>query len=1170
MTENINWKLNEDDEEQQQEESSSSHLLVALEDLLKRSHNSSTFISKIKYQSKSVDNLLINRQYRQEKYRQTSTGDDNNNISITTRPELDLSCIGSDEENNEYDLEIQRSRSAPISPTRIYDKELGAFIDCEQQQSITDSFVYNIDLSDQNESTHQPNSRIAIFFDDDFLPEETNYEPSISLIHSSLNSNCLTITEENEEELEQLKRDDDEEQQQQQQQPPQNQNLLIDINENLTSIITLNNDNNQSDTYENDNQINKNETNDMNSLSLIYIDTRENNIERLSTIYEAPSPQPEIEDDINDDTDDKLIVYDIAQIDTSTKSSINHSNQESNTSTSLFNLSPITELNDIGSCYTDAFFKPYTNFTNNLSASRLCGTTLMITSKVYNPSSLLSTSLLTTNNDENSSSLPVINDQIISSSLSPQQQSSSRSSPMLFATLINDQSKSIMDNRKLSSLQQPTQHIKMMKVIQSSSSSLSDFVSLTPKLPLKTTTYYDDVLNVRHSLTNCSLMDQTSSLINENNSTTNQILDNYERRPSSTRRILTNGLLLSHSASNPIPRRVQEPLMSNRNNYYSIKQKTEEKLSSDSSSSSSSELLSSSDEKLFSRSHFIHQQERKFSQQRKASSLKSIPITSPKPSSKILYPIDFDTNNINLSWYQKRSFQTNKVPTSDSGIVIDTHSTPKSSSEDDDNNGLINTNQIKQYEINYKKNLTDLNILKKNIVNIENRLNEVMRELEIEQALIEGEHELVFKQILNASESDQQKIRQLNKNLRLLIERIMTEKKSKQNEIDYTQRNLLKLEHELNILEQQYSSSDEKILKKKEMITITRKKFEDLEFQFMELDTRCESELEKAEEHFQNEQKLVTQNAQIRQNTLRNLDHQQYMALHQAIMEKEKLEREKQKLKLFFKQKKLEVNELEKKIHNTWSNINGTSRAIYQSNPIHHYGSLNSPDRLSSPRIERKDNHQENSNETKEMMTNVKVEKMTLSEQQLPESHNENIKRIGLEEKLTDNIQTYDYPVKLREKNRIQERPLTRYLPIRSADFNLRAHIEGAGHFLNSPYISLTSTSCRGYLYKMGGIKFKIWNRRWFVFDRHRRSLFYYQDKNETKLRGCIYFQSIVEVYVDHLQSSSLRSPEPREATFIVKTIERPYYLVAPTVELMRLWVDVIITGAEGNTFAGV
>ena len=39
----------------------------------------------------------------------------------------------------------------------------------------------------------------------------------------------------------------------------------------------------------------------------------EDNIERLSTIYESPSPQLEIED-IFDDTYDKLIVYDIANI----------------------------------------------------------------------------------------------------------------------------------------------------------------------------------------------------------------------------------------------------------------------------------------------------------------------------------------------------------------------------------------------------------------------------------------------------------------------------------------------------------------------------------------------------------------------------------------------------------------------------------------------------------------------------------------------------------------------------------------------------------------------------------------------------------------------------------------------------------------------------------------
>ena len=49
------------------------------------------------------------------------------------------------------------------------------------------------------------------------------------------------------------------------------------------------------------------------------------------------------------------------------------------------------------------------------------------------------------------------------------------------------------------------------------------------------------------------------------------------------------------------------------------------------------------------------------------------------------------------------------------------------------------------------------------------------------------------------------------------------------------------------------------------MISLNRKKYEDLEFQLMELETRCESELEQAEKHLQNEQKLVTQNAKMRQ-----------------------------------------------------------------------------------------------------------------------------------------------------------------------------------------------------------------------------------------------------------------------------------------------------------------
>ena len=48
----------------------------------------------------------------------------------------------------------------------------------------------------------------------------------------------------------------------------------------------------------------------------------------------------------------------------------------------------------------------------------------------------------------------------------------------------------------------------------------------------------------------------------------------------------------------------------------------------------------------------------------------------------------------------------------------------------------------------------------------------------MERALIEGEHELVFKDILKASESDQTKLRELYRNLQTLIEGMLTEKTS--------------------------------------------------------------------------------------------------------------------------------------------------------------------------------------------------------------------------------------------------------------------------------------------------------------------------------------------------------------------------------------------------------
>ncbi|XP_069805052.1 pleckstrin homology-like domain family B member 1 isoform X12 [Dendropsophus ebraccatus] len=200
-------------------------------------------------------------------------------------------------------------------------------------------------------------------------------------------------------------------------------------------------------------------------------------------------------------------------------------------------------------------------------------------------------------------------------------------------------------------------------------------------------------------------------------------------------------------------------------------------------------------------------------------------------------------------------------------------------------------------------------------------------------------------------------------------------------------------------------------------------------------------------------------------------------------------------------------------------------------------------------------------------------------------------RRKELEKRLQDETshrqKLIEKEVKMREKHFSQARPLTRYLPIRKEDFDLRTHIESSGHVVDAcSHIILTEKMCRGFLTKMGG-KIKSWKKRWFVFDRLKRTLSYYVDKHEAKLKGVIYFQAIEEVYYDHLRSAAKKrifnlslasqisdflsvpllkeSPNPA-LTFCVKTHDRLYYMVAPSPEAMRIWMDVIVTGAEGYT----
>ncbi|XP_028275772.1 pleckstrin homology-like domain family B member 1 isoform X13 [Parambassis ranga] len=213
--------------------------------------------------------------------------------------------------------------------------------------------------------------------------------------------------------------------------------------------------------------------------------------------------------------------------------------------------------------------------------------------------------------------------------------------------------------------------------------------------------------------------------------------------------------------------------------------------------------------------------------------------------------------------------------------------------------------------------------------------------------------------------------------------------------------------------------------------------------------------------------------------------------------------------------------------------------------------------------------------EMEKMLKEAQLEKARLIESRERESlarrqmlEEERRRREEAEKRLQDETfhrqQLVEREVKMRAKNFSQARPMTRYLPIRKEEFDLRSHVESSGHSVETCYhVILSEKMCKGYLVKMGG-KIKSWKKRWFVFDRLKRTFSYYVDKHETKLKGVIYFQAIEEVYYDHLRSAT-KSPNP-SLTFCVKTHDRLYYMVAPSAEAMRIWMDVIVTGAEGYT----
>ena len=153
----------------------------------------------------------------------------------------------------------------------------------------------------------------------------------------------------------------------------------------------------------------------------------------------------------------------------------------------------------------------------------------------------------------------------------------------------------------------------------------------------------------------------------------------------------------------------------------------------------------------------------------------------------------------------------------------------------------------------------------------------------------------------------------------------------------------------------------------------------------------------------------------------------------------------------------------------------------------------------------------------------------------------------------------------------------------------LLKEISSLGHNIDSfsGQVNLTCCTCSGYLWKL--CSNKKWKKRFFHFDRYHKKLFYYETEEDFKRvkkpRATITFTEIRDVGVDRTRSSqrfpeltpainvttkkrisfSLLGKKPSESrfVFVVETLERKFVLSTSSWELMRLWIDVIFTGAE-------
>uniref|UniRef100_A0A1A8D2J0 Pleckstrin homology-like domain, family B, member 2 n=1 Tax=Nothobranchius kadleci TaxID=1051664 RepID=A0A1A8D2J0_NOTKA len=457
--------------------------------------------------------------------------------------------------------------------------------------------------------------------------------------------------------------------------------------------------------------------------------------------------------------------------------------------------------------------------------------------------------------------------------------------------------------------------------------------------------------------------------------------------------------------------------------------------------------------------------------------------------------------------------------------------------------------------------LNNIEELEQKIKDLDNQMEESLREMEVECALLDGEQESEVTQLQKENELlEELKGKMHNVEKTSHPESQETEEQSKSSEDLEFQ----KLEREIKQQEETESQSQELLreISECQRLIITRKeRIMTLKKQSSQITLQAQQE----RENFQREKNtsscgsIIPQGFSFSQKVTRRLPKSNSQAHMSEDRQSDYCSRMVSEPNVF-------LDSFSFPDHSQASD----TVSVDSSDSLETSFSACSPDNISSAstsnmaKIEEMERLLREAQAEKQRLLEHREREMEMRRQALEE---ERRRREELEKRLQEETnrrqKLVEREVKLREKQRTQSRLLSRYLPVRKDDFDLHGHIEAAGHNPDACFhLAITDKTCRGFLVKMGG-KIKTWKKRWFVFDHNRRTLTYYADKHETKMKGVIYFQAIEEVYYDHLKNAH-KSPNP-SLTFSVKTHDRVYYMVAPSPEAMRIWMDVVVTGAEGH-----